>query len=82
MRNFATAERGLQPKPFSAVAKKLRADERGKNVKIIILTNVTGDMNRVSEAFDDNIFEYIVKSDIKIEDVVAKVKERLEKPLI
>lgn len=60
------------------MAKKLREDEWGKNAKIIILTNVNGDMSKVSEALEDNIFEYLVKSDIKIEDVVVKVKEKLK----
>ena len=62
------------------MAKKLRENEWGKDVKIIVLTNVSGDMGKVSESMDDEIFDYFVKSDIKIEDIVAKVKERLETP--
>lgn len=60
------------------MAKKLREDTWGKNAKIIILTNVSGDMDKVSDSLDNDIFEYLIKSDIKIEGVLAKVKEKLD----
>ena len=57
--------------------KKLREDAWGKNAKVIILTNLS-DNEKVAEAMRQETFEYLVKSDWKIEDVVAKVRERLE----
>ena len=62
--------------------KKLRSDEWGKQVPVILLTNLTGDDDgRIGDVTKTNPAYYLVKSDWKIEDVVAKVKERLETPL-
>ena len=58
--------------------KKLREDAWGKNAKVIILTNLS-DNEKVAEALEQKSQEYLVKSDWKIEDVVAKVRERLER---
>lgn len=59
--------------------KKLRVeDEWGKTVPVIILTNLTSDSNqRVRDVFETEPAYYLVKSDWKIEDLVAKVRERL-----
>jgi len=56
------------------MAKNLRADEWGKKAKVIILTNFS-DMNRTEQALENEIFQYLVKTDIKLEDLVQKVKE-------
>ncbi|MCX6716850.1 MAG: response regulator [Candidatus Taylorbacteria bacterium] len=65
-----------------AMLKKLREDPWGKNVDFIILTNVSDfdEISRamkVSEVKDHESFEYLIKSDVKIEDVVEKVKKKL-----
>lgn len=52
---------------------KIRADAWGKNVKVIVLTNLSD----VGITYDS--YDYLVKSDWKIEDVVAIVRERLSK---
>ena len=57
--------------------RKLREDLWGKSAKVIILTNLS-DNEKVAEALEQKSYEYLVKSDWKIEDVVAKVRERLE----
>jgi len=36
---------------------------------------------KIAEVMDNETFEYLVKSDIKIEDVVMKIKERLNSNL-
>lgn len=59
------------------VLKKLREDEWGKEVKVILLTNLS-DVDKVAEALHGGSYNYLVKSDWKIEDVVKKVKEELE----
>ncbi len=61
-----------------AMFKKLREDVWGKNAKVIMLTNLN-DAENVAEAMEQGSFNYFVKSDWKIEDVVAKVREKLEK---
>ncbi|MFA6476303.1 MAG: response regulator [Candidatus Paceibacterota bacterium] len=56
--------------------KSLREDTWGKDAQVIILTNLSGN-GEVSKAINQGVYEYIVKTDIKIEDLVAKVKEHL-----
>lgn len=56
--------------------KKLREDEWGKDVPVIVLTNV-GDKEEIAQAVEGNVFEYFVKTDIKITEVVAKIKEKI-----
>jgi len=54
----------------------LREDDWGKNVPVIILTNLSDEI-RLKEAQDNNVNDYLVKSDWKISDVAAKVKEKI-----
>jgi CheY-like chemotaxis protein len=56
------------------MAKKLREDSWGKKVPILVLTN-SPDMKKVQQAVENEIFEYFIKSDTKIEHIVERVKE-------
>lgn len=57
--------------------KQLReSGEWGKNANVIILTNLN-DEEAVSEAIAQGTYEYLVKTDWNIEDVVKKAKEKL-----
>ena len=58
------------------VLEKLRADDWGKSATVIILTNVS-DQEKIAEAVIEGSYEYIIKSDWKLEDIVAKVKDKL-----
>ncbi len=60
------------------VLRQLRADAWGKTVPIIILTNVSPDSDAAINAVVENqpAF-YLIKSDIKLEDVVEKIKQVL-----
>jgi len=58
------------------VLKKLREDTWGKTVKVIILTNLSSDV-KIGEAVILGSFEYLIKTDWKIEDVITKVRETL-----
>ena len=63
--------------------KRLREDPWGKNVPVIILTNVNPDSNAaINAVVDTQPAYYLIKSDIKLEDVIEKVKQvlKLEKP--
>ncbi len=55
---------------------KLRADKWGKDVHVIVLTNLsdTGEFMKIKEK---GSFEFFVKTNIKIEDVLVKIKEKL-----
>lgn len=58
------------------VLKKLREDKRGKDIPVILLTNLADDQ-KVAEATEKGVYGYLVKSDWKIADVVKMVEERL-----
>lgn len=55
----------------------LRLDEWGQKVPVILLTNLS-DENRVAEAVERGAYDYLVKSEWSISDVVAKVRARLK----
>jgi len=57
--------------------KKLREDEWGKNVEVIVLTNLS-DASTVAKVVEKGAFDFLVKSDWKLSDVVERVKEKLE----
>lgn len=56
--------------------KELRADEWGNKVPVIVLTNLS-DSEDIAKAVEEDVFEYFVKSDIKIDEVIARVKEKI-----
>ncbi|MCI0620007.1 response regulator [Candidatus Wolfebacteria bacterium] len=55
---------------------RLRKDAWGKTANVLFLTNV-GDMESVSRAIDHGGKGYLMKADMKLEDVVKKVEECL-----
>ena len=58
--------------------KKVREDKKwGKNVPIIMLTNLS-DPESVSEATKYGVFDFLVKTDWRLDDVVKLAKERLK----
>ncbi len=57
--------------------KKLREDYWGNNVPVIILTNLSSDHEAV-EAFKNLAYDFIVKSNYKINDLVKIIKEKLD----
>lgn len=63
------------------VIKELKNDKWGVGASVIFLTNVS-DPIKIAEIGEDStgissIYDYLVKSDWKLEDVIKKVKERL-----
>ena len=63
------------------VMNKLREkDLYGKNVPIILLTNLSASEERIMQAITKNEpAYYLVKSDWSLEDVVEKIRERLSR---
>jgi DNA-binding response OmpR family regulator len=62
------------------VMKKLRTEggEYGKSVPVVILTNLSPDSEEINQTVAaTSPTYYLVKADWTVEDVVAKVKERL-----
>lgn len=59
-----------------AMLKKLRADEWGKNAKVIVLTNYD-EKEYVATALENDTYDYFIKTDIKITEVIKKIKEKL-----
>ena len=56
--------------------KQLRTDEWGKTAPVIVLTNLS-DNEDVAKAMEIGAFEYFVKTDIKIDEVIAKIREKI-----
>jgi two-component system, OmpR family, response regulator VicR len=54
--------------------KMLRKNSWGKNVPVIISSNAT-DQQKVSEAMKLNVYDYIIKTDLVLNDLVKQVKE-------
>lgn len=59
--------------------KKLREDEWGKTAGVIILTNLSGD-GQVSELLKSGVYEYLIKTDWTLDELAAKVKNRIGSP--
>lgn len=54
----------------------LRKDKWGATAKVLILTNLT-DPEHVLKAIQDKAYDFLVKSDWSMEELVKKVKEKL-----
>ena len=57
--------------------KKLREDKKGKDIPVIILTNLA-DAEYNPGLADKDVSDYLVKTDWSLEDIVKKVEERLK----
>lgn len=60
-----------------SMLKKLREDSWGKDVPVILLTNLS-DEKKVAEGLKHGVYDYLVKADWNISDVVKKVKSKLQ----
>jgi len=56
--------------------KKLREDEWGAKVPVMVLSNVDN-KERIAEAMEHGTFDYFVKTDHPLEEIVSKIKARL-----
>lgn len=60
-----------------SVMRKLREDDWGKDVSVIFLTNMT-DPSLVAEASKVGVYDFLVKTDWRLDDVVNLVKDKLD----
>lgn len=56
---------------------KLRKEEAGKNIPVIMLTNLE-DTENVGSVVEKGVTNYLVKSNWKIDEVVSKIEKALE----
>ena len=56
---------------------KLRQDDWGKEVPVMVLTNLSGG-TEIAEAMKKSVYDFLVKTDWKLEDLVQKIKDKLE----
>ncbi|MDX1536018.1 MAG: response regulator [Candidatus Spechtbacterales bacterium] len=59
------------------VLEKLRQDPEGKDLPVIMLTNLGNDIEKVSQATELGVQEYLVKSNMNLDEVVERVKSKL-----
>lgn len=68
----------LPKKDGFEVLKEMKADDKIKDIPVIVLTNLEG-TGDVEKALELGATTYLVKANYELEDVVAKVKEFLKK---
>ena len=56
---------------------EIRKDAWGKDARVMMLTNLN-DEDKISEVTEQGCFDYLLKSDWHIDDVVEKVKQALD----
>jgi len=59
------------------VIKELKADEKTKNIPIVLLTNLES-LGDIEKALQLGAMTYLVKSDYSLEEIVVKIKEILK----
>jgi len=67
----------LPKKDGFEVLKELKADEKMKDIPVIVLTNLEG-VGDVEKALELGATTYLVKANYKLEDVVRKIKDFLK----
>ncbi len=55
---------------------ELRKDKWGADVPVVMLTNLS-DSSKVAEAAKNKTYDYLVKADWPLEEVIKKINERL-----
>ena len=68
----------LPKKDGYEVLDEVKKDEKTKNIPVILLTNLESPED-IDKAFEKGASTYLVKSNYKLEEIVKKIKETLEK---
>ncbi len=56
--------------------KKLREDAWGKDVRVIITTNLADD-KKTEEAMTQGVYDFLVKTEWSLDDLILKVKDKI-----
>lgn len=59
--------------------KKIRQDAWGKTAKVIFLTNL-GDSDKVSDAVAHGVYDFLIKVDWSLDDLVKRVSDQIKVP--
>lgn len=59
-----------------SVLRQMKGDERLKNIPVVILTNLSSG-DKVAEAMQLGTFDFLVKANYSLDDVLKKVADRL-----
>ncbi len=59
-----------------SMLKKMREDVSNKDIPVIVLTNLA-DSDTVVSSLEHGVFDYLIKTDWQLAEVVKKVKNRL-----
>jgi DNA-binding response OmpR family regulator len=59
-----------------AMLEAMRTDPWGKKANVIVLTNLN-DQEYVLKSFRDEVYDFFVKTDVRIEDLISKIKGKL-----
>jgi two-component system, OmpR family, alkaline phosphatase synthesis response regulator PhoP len=57
---------------------KLRQDEDGKKISVILLTNLS-DVDTMAKALENKAYDYFVKTKWDVDELITKVKAKLKK---
>jgi len=60
-----------------AMLKKLREDEWGKTVEVMILSNID-DIAQIDEVLQESVYTYLIKNNWNLKDIVQKVRGNLD----
>ena len=66
----------MPTKDGMTMLRELRQDAWGKDVHVILLTNVSGP-EKVTEAAELGAYDYFVKTDIDLSEIATRIEERL-----
>jgi response regulator of citrate/malate metabolism len=56
--------------------KELRKDDWGKDARVIITTNLADD-SKISVAMQNGVYDYLVKTEWSLDDLILKVKDKI-----
>ena len=59
-----------------SMIKKLRQDEWGKNIPVIILSNLS-ETEKINESIEEKAYAFLVKSDWDPDDVVSLIRKKI-----
>lgn len=59
-----------------SMLKKLRQDAWGKNIAVIVLSNLN-EVEKINESVEENAYGFLVKSDWEIDDIVTLIRKKI-----
>ncbi|MGB9598522.1 MAG: response regulator [Minisyncoccales bacterium] len=60
------------------ILKELKENDSTKGIKVVILTNVSSEIERIQKSMELGATAYLIKSEYSLEELVKKIKEFLK----